>query len=329
MAPIPRPKPRMLVCTVRSRPKLAQGAKFSAGAKSLHRDEEPHHQPHHRPDDGGEDVPLHRLVVVPVFLVHRSLRLERRAARDYKKRSRRGRAIWGGFEGGIDANQASAAQPLRHTGLVGAIFSLFTQGVTLGFSAAASPGPFQAFLLSRASRARGAAHAAARARTPGERRAHRGGDPARPHPGPAGFLRGLEVAGGAFLLWLAWGAFRTAGERHGRVDAGPAEGAGGSFLRAAAGERRGPRPLDLLEHGVRPHPGRGLAGRAGAGDRLPGRASTCCSWAERRRWWWRSGWPGESARARRAGWGSPRPRSWPGWALQLWRGLRCGELPRR
>ena len=32
MAPTPRPKPRMLVCTVRSRPKLAQGAKLRAGA---------------------------------------------------------------------------------------------------------------------------------------------------------------------------------------------------------------------------------------------------------------------------------------------------------
>ena len=32
MAPTPRPKPRMLVWTVRIRPKAAHGAKFAAGA---------------------------------------------------------------------------------------------------------------------------------------------------------------------------------------------------------------------------------------------------------------------------------------------------------
>jgi threonine/homoserine/homoserine lactone efflux protein len=99
---------------------------------------------------------------------------------------------------------------------VGAIFSLFTQGVTLGFSAAASPGPFQAFLFAHASR-----H--------GVRRTL----PLVLAPlvsdvpivavillalsrVPEGFLRGLEVAGGA--------------------------GPGGSFARAVVVNATGPGP---------------------------------------------------------------------------------------
>jgi threonine/homoserine/homoserine lactone efflux protein len=124
---------------------------------------------------------------------------------------------------------------------VGAIFSLFTQGVTLGFSAAASPGPFQAFLLSRASRV-------------GVRRALPLALAPLVSDGPVvavillaltgmpqGFLRGLEVAGGLFLVWLAWGAFRTAGDTHGGSSR-PPESAGGSFLRAAVVNAAGPGP---------------------------------------------------------------------------------------
>jgi len=124
---------------------------------------------------------------------------------------------------------------------VGAIFSLFTQGITLGFSAAASPGPFQAFLLSRASRV-------------GVRRALPLALAPLVSDGPIvavillaltgmpqGFLRGLEVAGGAFLLWLAWGALRTAGDTHGQSSRRP-EGVGGSFLRAAVVNAAGPGP---------------------------------------------------------------------------------------
>ncbi len=85
----------------------------------------------------------------------------------------------------------------------------FAQGAGLGFSAAVSPGPFQAFLLARAVR-----HGALRTL------------PAAVAPlasdgpiialvllaltrAPAGFLRGVQVAGGLLLLWLAWTAARA------------------------------------------------------------------------------------------------------------------------
>jgi len=124
---------------------------------------------------------------------------------------------------------------------VGAIFSLFTQGVTLGFSAAASPGPFQAFLFAQAARL-------------GVRRTI----PLTLAPllsdvpivavillalarVPPGFLRALEVAGGAFLLWLAWGSLRIPGEtRGGNAPAG--EGGRGAFLRAVLVNAAGPGP---------------------------------------------------------------------------------------
>ena len=124
---------------------------------------------------------------------------------------------------------------------MGAIFSLFTQGVTLGFSAAASPGPFQAFLFAHASRL-------------GVRRTL----PLVLAPlvsdvpivavillaltrVPDGFLRGLEVAGGAFLLWLSWGSWRTPGERGGGAPSSGA-GPGGSFARAVVVNATGPGP---------------------------------------------------------------------------------------
>lgn len=86
---------------------------------------------------------------------------------------------------------------------------LFAQGAALGFWAAASPGPFQAFLSGHALR-----HGAWRAL------------PAALAPllsdgpiiavvllalvqAPPGLLRGLNVAGGLFLLWLAWAGLRS------------------------------------------------------------------------------------------------------------------------
>jgi threonine/homoserine/homoserine lactone efflux protein len=124
---------------------------------------------------------------------------------------------------------------------MGAIFSLFTQGLTLGFSAAASPGPFQAFLFSRASR-HGVRRTLPLALAPlvsdvpivavillALTRL------------PQGFLRGLEVAGGAFLLWLSWGAFRTPGDTH-SPSIRTIDGRGGGFLRAAVVNAAGPGP---------------------------------------------------------------------------------------
>lgn len=86
---------------------------------------------------------------------------------------------------------------------------LFTQGFLLGGTAAAQPGPFQAFLLSLT-----------------QRNGFRGSLPAAFAPlisdGPIILLvllvlsqlpewglHGLRIAGGFFLLYLAWGAFKT------------------------------------------------------------------------------------------------------------------------
>ncbi len=88
--------------------------------------------------------------------------------------------------------------------------ALFLQGLGLGFSAAAQPGPFQAYLLAQSVR----------------------NGPSRTLPVvlvplvsdppvisvvlavlaqvPAGVVRGLQVLGGLLLLWLAAGALRAA-----------------------------------------------------------------------------------------------------------------------
>jgi threonine/homoserine/homoserine lactone efflux protein len=149
---------------------------------------------------------------------------------------------------------------------VGAIFSLFTQGVSLGFSAAVSPGPFQAFLLSAAARL-------------GVRRAL----PLALAPlvsdgpvvvtvllvlsaAPPGLLRGLSIGGGLLLLWLALGAWRTAGEQGPEAPAAREE-ARGSFLRAALVNAAGPGPWifwsticgPILVEAWRASPARGIA----------------------------------------------------------------------
>jgi threonine/homoserine/homoserine lactone efflux protein len=124
---------------------------------------------------------------------------------------------------------------------MGAIFSFFTQGVTLGFSAAASPGPFQAFLFSSASRV-GVRRTLPLALAPLVSDGPIVAVTLLAIAGmPQGFLRGLEVVGGVFLVWLAWGAFRTAGDTNGQSSGRP-EGVGGSFLRAAVVNAAGPGP---------------------------------------------------------------------------------------
>lgn len=85
----------------------------------------------------------------------------------------------------------------------------FLQGATLGFSAAASPGAFQAYLLSQTIQ-----H--------GLRRTLLSACAPLISDGPiialvlflltqapAWFLRGLQIVGGLFVLYLAWGAFRS------------------------------------------------------------------------------------------------------------------------
>jgi threonine/homoserine/homoserine lactone efflux protein len=108
--------------------------------------------------------------------------------------------------------------------------ALLAQGLTLGFSASASPGPFQALLLARAARL-------------GPRRAlHLALVPLASDPPviaacllalaglPGGLLRLLSVAGGAFLVWLGGSALRALwGSRH------DPETAGGPAATPAAG----------------------------------------------------------------------------------------------
>jgi len=83
------------------------------------------------------------------------------------------------------------------------------QGATLGFSAAASPGPFQAFLLAQTLR-NGALRSLPLALAP----------LASDGPvialmllvltrAPPALLRGLQLAGGVFLLWVAAGLLRS------------------------------------------------------------------------------------------------------------------------
>lgn len=99
--------------------------------------------------------------------------------------------------------------------------ALFLQGLVLGFSAAAQPGPFQAYLLAQSVR-NGAARTLPLA-----------GVPLVSDPPviaivltalaqvPAGFLRGLQMVGGAVILWLGAGALRAL-----RSTGGPEAGAG-------------------------------------------------------------------------------------------------------
>ena len=159
---------------------------------------------------------------------------------------------------------------MRHHGPLDAILALFTRGAALGFSAAASPGPFQAYLLSRAARL-----------------GIRGALPLALAPllsdgpvvavvllalssAPPWLLRGLSIGGGAFLLWMAWGTLRSLGDVH-AGSTKPAEGGGGSFLQAALVNAAGPGPWifwstvcgPILVDAWRAAPARGLSFLAG------------------------------------------------------------------
>jgi len=110
---------------------------------------------------------------------------------------------------------------------VGAGADLFVQGAWLGLSAAAAPGPLQAYLLAQS------------ARNGATRTLPVAGVPLVTDPPliaivlavlaqvPVGLLRGLGIAGGAIVLWLGIGAGRAVGrayEQDGKGTATPAEG---------------------------------------------------------------------------------------------------------
>jgi threonine/homoserine/homoserine lactone efflux protein len=99
--------------------------------------------------------------------------------------------------------------------------ALFLQGASLGLTAAATPGPFQAYLISQTLAGgwrRGALIAFAPLFSDAPivavmllllNRA------------PAGLLRGLYFAGGLFVLYLAWGLWRAWRAGAGRASAAP------------------------------------------------------------------------------------------------------------
>jgi threonine/homoserine/homoserine lactone efflux protein len=161
-------------------------------------------------------------------------------------------------------------QGLRHHRLLDAIFALFTRGAALGFSAAASPGPFQAYLLSRAARS-GIGGALPLALAP-----LLSDGPVVAvvllalSTAPAWLLRGLGIGGGAFLLWMAWGAARSLREPVAAATTSR-EGTGGSLLRAAVVNAAGPGPWvfwstvcgPILVEAWRAAPSSGLAFLAG------------------------------------------------------------------
>lgn len=144
------------------------------------------------------------------------------------------------------------------------------QGVTLAFSAAVMPGPFQAFLLSRAIRygwKRTLPAALAPLATDGPiivlvifvlTRA------------PQGFLNALRVAGGLFILYMAWGAFMTL-RRSGPVPAHSGSAGRRTFLNAVLMNFLNPNPYifwgavagPVVLTGWRTSPANGIAFVAG------------------------------------------------------------------
>lgn len=119
------------------------------------------------------------------------------------------------------------------------LFGFLLQGATLGFSAAVSPGPLQAFLVSQ-TLARGWRKTVLTAFVP------------LVTDGPVivvvlfllsrtpdWLLRGLDLVGGLFLLYLAYGAFRTFQTYDESAVAPPP---GGTFWRAALTNILSPSP---------------------------------------------------------------------------------------
>ena len=147
----------------------------------------------------------------------------------------------------------------------------FVQGTTLGFSAAASPGSYQAFLLAQTLR-NGALRSLPLALAP----------LASDGPiialmllvltrAPPALLRGLQLAGGAFLLWVALGLLRSLRRAPAPGRPVEAEPPLRAFLRGVAMNALSPGPWifwslvsgPLLVRSWNAAPARGLAFLAG------------------------------------------------------------------
>ena len=142
----------------------------------------------------------------------------------------------------------------------------FVHGATLGLSAMATPGPFQAFLVAQTMKN-------------GWRRTL----PAALAPlvsdgpivalmllvltqAPDGLLSGIQILGGVFVLYLAWGAWVAAGKMGTSLEVSP-EAAGQNFLKAALMNMLSPGPYlfwgllagPIVIEGWRQSPGTGLS----------------------------------------------------------------------
>jgi threonine/homoserine/homoserine lactone efflux protein len=145
--------------------------------------------------------------------------------------------------------------------------AFFLRGLALGFGAAATPGPFQAYLLAQSLR-NGAGRTLSVALVP------LASDPpviavvlAVLAQVPAGLLRALQIFGGAVVLWLGVGAVRAARSARPSEERAPPRG----FLRAAVLNFTNPNAWifwslvggPILAEAWRAAPGRGLAFLAG------------------------------------------------------------------
>jgi threonine/homoserine/homoserine lactone efflux protein len=145
--------------------------------------------------------------------------------------------------------------------------AFFLRGLALGFGAAATPGPFQAYLLAQSLR-NGAGRTLSVALVP------LASDPpviavvlAVLSQVPAGLLRALQILGGAVVVWLGVGAIRAAGTARPAEERAPPRG----FLRAAVLNFTNPNAWifwslaggPFLAEAWRAAPARGLAFLAG------------------------------------------------------------------
>jgi threonine/homoserine/homoserine lactone efflux protein len=150
--------------------------------------------------------------------------------------------------------------------IAGAV-AFFLRGLALGFGAAATPGPFQAYLLAQSLR-NGAGRTLSVALVP------LASDPpviavvlAVLAQVPAGLLRALQILGGAIVLWLGVGAVRASRTSQPPEARTPPRG----FLRAALLNFTNPNAWifwslvggPILAEAWRAAPGRGLAFLAG------------------------------------------------------------------